>query len=90
MAFVKEYQEEGKTLIKFVKSEENDPITTFKAHQAKFVWKRMKLQERIPKHKYQSTGRMSNILCVTHQIVQHERNPNIYIDVQIQFKKELN
>ena len=42
-AFVKEYQEERKILIKFVKSEENDadintnntPNTTFKTHQAK-------------------------------------------------------
>ena len=45
-AFVKEYQEEGKILIKFMKSEENDADintkntqnTTFKTHQAKTVW----------------------------------------------------
>ena len=43
IALVKEYQEEGKILIKFVKSEENDfdtntkntPNTTFKTHQTK-------------------------------------------------------
>ena len=43
--FVKEYQQEGKILIKFVKSEKNGadintkntPNTTFKAHQAKCV-----------------------------------------------------
>ena len=47
-AFVKEYQVEGKVLIKFVKSEENDadintkstPNTTFKAHQVWIVWKK--------------------------------------------------
>ena len=47
-AFVKEYQEEGKILIKFVKSEETDanmnttntPNTTFKTHQAKIVWEK--------------------------------------------------
>ena len=47
-AFVKEYQEEGKILIKFVKSEENDadiktkntPNTTFKTHQGKIVWEK--------------------------------------------------
>ena len=47
-AFVKEYQEEGKILIKFVKSEENDADintkntlnTTFKTHQAKIVWEK--------------------------------------------------
>ena len=41
-AFVKEYQEQGKNLIKFIKSEENDadintkntPNATFKTHQA--------------------------------------------------------
>ena len=46
--FVKEYQEEGKILIKFVKSEENDahiktkitPNTIFKTHQAKIVWEK--------------------------------------------------
>ena len=45
-AFVKLYQEEGKLLIKFMKSEENDadintknaPNTTLKTHQAKIVW----------------------------------------------------
>ena len=44
-AFVKEYQEEGKILVKFVTSEENDadintkntPNTTFKTHQATIV-----------------------------------------------------
>ena len=47
-AFVKEYQEEGKLLIEFVKSEENDadidtkntPNTTFKACQVKIVWRK--------------------------------------------------
>ena len=47
-AFVKEYQEEGKILIKFVKSEENDadinmkntPNTTFEKIQAKVVWEK--------------------------------------------------
>ena len=47
-AFVKEYQEEGKILITFVKSEVNDanintkntPNSTFKAHQVKIVWKK--------------------------------------------------
>ena len=47
-AFAKEYQEEGKILIKFVKSEENDadintknsPNSTFNTHQAKIVWKK--------------------------------------------------
>ena len=47
-AFVKEDREEGKILIKFVKSEENDadintkntPNTTFKAHQVKIVWEK--------------------------------------------------
>ena len=47
-AFVKEYLEEGKILIKFMKSEENDadintkntPNTTFKQHQAKIVWEK--------------------------------------------------
>ena len=47
-AFVKECQEEGKILIKFVKSEENDadintkntPNTTFKTHHAKIVWEK--------------------------------------------------
>ena len=47
-AFVKEYQEEGIILIKFVKSEETDagisaknsPITTYKVHQAKIVCKK--------------------------------------------------
>ena len=42
-AFVKEYQKEGKILMKFMKSEENDadtntkntPNTTFKTHEAK-------------------------------------------------------
>ena len=46
--FVKEYEEEAKILIKFVKSEENDadiktkntPNTTFKTHQAKIVWEK--------------------------------------------------
>ena len=50
-AFVKEYQEEGKILIKFVKSEENDAdintkntqITTLKTHQAKIVWEKDKI-----------------------------------------------
>ena len=52
----------------------------------------MKLQERIHKHKYQSTGRMSKlcygiyhmilILRGIHQIVQLETNSNFYIDVQ--------
>ena len=45
-AFVKLYQEEGKLLIKFMRSEENDadintknaPNTTLKTHQAKIVW----------------------------------------------------
>ena len=45
---MKEYQEEGKILINFVKSEETDadinaqnsPNTTFKAHQAKIVWEK--------------------------------------------------
>ena len=68
-AFVKEFQEEGKILIKFVKSEESDadintnntPNTTCKAHQAKIVLEQMKSQERIHKHKYQVTGRMSKI-----------------------------
>ena len=47
-AFVKEYQEEGKILIKFMKSGENDadintkntPNTTFETHQAKLVWEK--------------------------------------------------
>ena len=47
-AFVKEYQEEGRILIKYVKSEENDadihtkntPNTTFKTHQGKIVWEK--------------------------------------------------
>ena len=46
--FVKNYQEEGKILIKFMKSEEDDaaintkntPNTTFKTHQAKIVWEK--------------------------------------------------
>ena len=46
--FVKEYQEKRKTLMDFVKSEENDadintkntPNTTYKAHQVKIVWKK--------------------------------------------------
>ena len=46
-AFEKEYQEEGTILMNFVKSAENDadintkntPNATFKAHQAKIVWK---------------------------------------------------
>ena len=50
-AFVKEYQEEGKILIKLVKSEENDadiytkntPNTTLIAHQVKIVWKKDKI-----------------------------------------------
>ena len=50
-AFVKEYQEEGKILIKFVKSEENDADintkntlnTMFKTHQAKIVWENYKI-----------------------------------------------
>ena len=33
---MKEYQEEGKILIKFVKLEEND--ADIKTHQAKIVW----------------------------------------------------
>ena len=45
-AFVKEYQEEGRILIKFVKSEENDADintkntanVTFQKHQKKIVW----------------------------------------------------
>ena len=53
-AFVKEYQEEGKILIKFVKSEENDadintknaPNTTFKTHQAKIVWEKDEITEK--------------------------------------------
>ena len=57
--FAKEYKEERKILIQFVKSEENDadittkntPNTTFKSHEVKVVWKRVKLQERISKHK---------------------------------------
>ena len=48
---MKEYQEEGKILIKFVKLEEND--ADIKTHQAKIVWGKMKLQERIHRHKYQ-------------------------------------
>ena len=44
--FVNEYQEEGKILMKFVKSVENDadintkntPNTIFRIHQAKIVW----------------------------------------------------
>ena len=59
-AFVKEFQEKGKILIKFVKSEENDADIntkntlnkTFKAHQLNIVWERMKLQKRIHKHNY--------------------------------------
>ena len=47
-AFVKEYQEEGKILIKFMKSEETDADintkntsnTTLKTHQAKIVWQK--------------------------------------------------
>ena len=47
-AFVKEYQEEGKILVIFVTSEENDadintkntPNTTFKTHQATIVWEK--------------------------------------------------
>ena len=47
-ALVKEYQEEGKILIKFVKSEENDADintkntlnTTFRTHQANIVWEK--------------------------------------------------
>ena len=53
-AFVKEYQEEEKTLIKFMKSEENDadiktkntPNTSFKTHQAKIVWKKEENMEK--------------------------------------------
>ena len=45
-AFVKEYQEEGRILIKFVKSEDNDADintkntanVTFQKHQKKIVW----------------------------------------------------
>ena len=47
-AFVKEYQEEGKILIKLMNSEENNadintkstPNTTFKTHQAKTFWEK--------------------------------------------------
>ena len=47
-AFVKEYQEEGKLVIKFLKSKENNddintkntPNTTFKTYQAKLVWEK--------------------------------------------------
>ena len=47
-AFVKEYQEEGKILIKLKKSEENDadintkntPNAIFKTHQTKIVWEK--------------------------------------------------
>ena len=53
-AFVKEYQEEGKILIKFMKSEENDaeintkntPNTTFKTHQEKIVLKKEETMEK--------------------------------------------
>ena len=52
-----------------MKAEENDadinakntPDTTFKTHQAKHFGKRMKSQERIHNHKYQSTRRMLKI-----------------------------
>ena len=68
-AFVKEYQEEGKILIKFVKSEENDADiitkntlnTTFKTHQARIVWEMDEITKKIHKHKYKSTGRMSQM-----------------------------
>ena len=54
--FVKEYQEEGKILIKFVKSEANDadintkntPNTTFKTHQAKIVWEKGEITRKDP------------------------------------------
>ena len=50
-AFAKEYEEEGKSLMKFMKSEENGadintkttPNTTFKTHQAKIVWGKDKI-----------------------------------------------
>ena len=55
-AFVIEYQEEGKILIKFVKSEENDadistknnPNTTFKTHQAKLVLEKGEITRKDP------------------------------------------
>ena len=54
--FVKEYQEEGKILINFVKSEENDadintkntPNTRFKTHQAKMVWEKGEITRNDP------------------------------------------
>ena len=53
-AFMKEYQEEGKMLIKFVKSEENNadintkntPNTTCKTHQTKIVQNKEEIMEK--------------------------------------------
>ena len=66
---MKEYQEEGKIMIKFVKSEENDADintkntsnTMFKTHQVKTVWEKDEITRKIHKHKYQLKGRMSKI-----------------------------
>ena len=72
-ALVKEYQEEGKLLIKFVKSEENDAdintINTanviFQETKGKLYGTKMKLQRRkISESIDQSTGRISRIYFV--------------------------
>ena len=68
-SFVKEYQEDGKIIIKFVKSEDNEAdIFTkntsniiFQRHQEKLVWDKKEVTEdKLPSRgsKYETTGRM--------------------------------
>ena len=69
-SFVKEYQEDGKIIIKFVKSEDNEAdIFTkntsniiFQKHQEKLVWDKKEVTEdkndQAKKSKYETTGRM--------------------------------
>ena len=68
-SFVKEYKEDGKIIIKFVKSEDNKADiftkntsnTIFQKHEEKLVWDKKEVTEDndlTEKSKYETTGRM--------------------------------
>ena len=96
-AVVKEYQEEGKILIKFVKSEKNDadintkntPNTTFKAHQAKIVWKKDEIAgkdsltqvsiDRKDVKKYAMAHSIRNLICELHTKLYSMREIQVFI-----------
>ena len=46
-SFVKGYQEDGKIIIKFVKSEENDADVIFSNHQKKLVWDKINVDNEV-------------------------------------------